>query len=410
VGVVRSGDILVYTLEFIVTGAAAQNVAVTDILPPGTTFVNFLSAPTGTLTPVYTAPGTLSWTIPSLPAGTHRVTYSARVDDFQVGGAVLTNGVVAGYSGGPVLTDSASVTVRGDYQVRVAVYNEAGEVVKEILVREYSQPISDITLMTDRTIDSLNDQVDIYYQGVWIGEWDGTNWSGDPAPNGVYHVKVDNVDTMGTVTTTTQQATISRSIYRTEVTIYNSAGEAVRHIYEALSDPGPAGLSGVTLTSGMIQPGAVGGTIPTQLGILLSSGTTVLWDGRADNGTVVTTGQYFVEVHVSDGRGGDQQITHEVMVEGKNGQTGAGIVTADFNALSATNPVATFSSSASGTILKVRIYTIAGELVLPPFQGASGGVSWDATDMASGLYFAVVEVSDLNGFIATRVLKLAVRF
>ena len=38
--------------------------------------------------------------------------------------------------------------------------------------------------------------------------WDGTNWSGDPAPNGVYHVKVDNVDTLGSVTTATQQAIV----------------------------------------------------------------------------------------------------------------------------------------------------------------------------------------------------------
>jgi hypothetical protein len=195
------------------------------------------------------------------------------------------------------------------------------------------------------------------------------------------------------------------------VTIYNSAGEAVRHLHEYLSDPGPAGLAGVTLTSAVIQPGATGGTIPTQLGILLSGGTTVIWDGRSDNGTVVTTGQYFVEVHVADGRGGDQQITHAVTVEGKNGQSGAGVVTAVPNALSATNPTAIFNATGAGvTQLKVRIYTTAGELVEDRLQGPSGVVSWTPTDLASGLYFAVVEVSDAKGLLTTKVLKISVKF
>jgi uncharacterized repeat protein (TIGR01451 family) len=407
-GLVRSGDTLQYTVGVTVVGNAAQAVVVTDTMPVGTTYQATQGAPS--FASFSQVGQTLTWTIGSLAAGTYQWTYTARVDDFQIGGTVLTNGVTLTQAG-PTLGASVSVTVRGDYQVRVAVYNEAGEVVKEILVREYSQPILDITLITDRMIDSLNDQVDIYYQGYLIGEWDGTNWSGDPAPNGIYHVKVDNVDTMGSVTTATQQAIVSRSIHRTEVTIYNSAGEAVRHLYEVLSDPGPDGLSGVTLTSAVIQPGAQGGTIPTQLGVLLSGGTTVIWDGRSDNGSVVTTGQYFVEVHVADGQGGDQQITHAVLVDGDKGQMGAGVVTAMPNALSATAPTAIFNATGAGvTTLKVRIYTTAGELVEDQLQGPSGVVSWTPDNIASGLYLAVVEVSDAKGLLSTKVLKISVKF
>jgi len=223
-------------------------------------------------------------------------------------------------------------------------------------------------------------------------------------------VKLDNVDPMGVVTTATQEAIVSRSIYRTEVTVYNDAGEVVRRLYEVLSDPGPAGLSGVSLSSAVIQPGTPGGTVPRQLDIILSGGATVVWDGRADNGRVVSTGKYYVEVHTSDGQGGEQQITHSVTVAGQNGQKGAGTVTAGPNSLDAANPSATFSSNASGTLLKVRIYTLAGELVDDLPKGPSGTVAWNASGKSSGLYLAVVEVSDTQGLLAIKVLKIAVKF
>jgi flagellar hook assembly protein FlgD len=263
--------------------------------------------------------------------------------------------------------------------------------------------------LADSLIDSLGDQVDIEFQGTVIGTWDGTNRQGVPVSNGVYHIKVDSVDPMGTVTSTTREAVVSRSIHRTRVKIYNDAGEVVRDLYEVLSDPGPAGLSGVTLTSAVIQPGGTG-TIPSQLGVMLSNGTTVVWDGRADNGRVVTTGKYYVEVHTDDGQGGDQQITQSVMVEGHTGQAGAGTVRAVPNALTGANPQATFSSTSSGTTLKVRIYAVSGELVADLPAGPSGTVTWDATNKASGLYLAVVEVSDTLGLIAIHIVKLAVMF
>jgi hypothetical protein len=291
------------------------------------------------------------------------------------------------------------------------VYNEAGELVKVLLLADDTQPILTFDLGPDNLIQSLYDQVDLLSSNGVIGSWDGRTGSGELASNGVYHVKVDNVDPMGAVTTATQQVVVDRRIYRMEVTIYNAAGEAVRRLAQTLSDPGPAGLTGVTLTSSVIQPGALGGTIPTQLGIALSSGTTITWDGRADNGTVVATGRYFVEVHVSDGQGGDQQITHAVTVEGKDGKTGAGIVTTDFNALSATDPIATFNATGAGvTALRLRVYTAAGELVVPPVQGPPGSVTFDGRTVASGLYFAVVEVLDAQGLLTTNILKLSVMF
>jgi hypothetical protein len=126
---------------------------------------------------------------------------------------------------------------------------------------------------------------------------------------------------------------------------------------------------------------------------------------------VVTTGKYYVEVHTDDGQGGDQQITQSVMVEGHRGGAGAGTVRAIPNALTGANPQATFSATGAGvTSLRVRVYTTSGELVADLPKGASGAVTWDATNKASGLYLAVVEVSDALGLLATRVVKLSVLF
>jgi len=56
--------------------------------------------------------------------------------------------------------------------------------------------------------------------------------------NGNYYVKVDNIDTFGVVRTTTQEVTVNRSLYKADLTIYNEAGEVVRHLLTYVDDPG----------------------------------------------------------------------------------------------------------------------------------------------------------------------------
>jgi uncharacterized repeat protein (TIGR01451 family) len=402
---VHSGDLLTYTVNFTVAGNAAQNVVVTDTLPPGLSFGSFLSTPAGGSSS-FASPN-LSWTIPSLSAGSYQLIYTAKVASLLAGGTILTNGVVGSFAGGPALTDSKSVTVIGDFTVRVGVYNEAGELVKQIFVKQFSQAIQDITLMTDKVISSLNDKIDIVYQGQVIGTWDGTNTAGEPVVNGKYHIKVDNVDPMGTVMTTTQEAVVSRTLYKEEVVIYNEAGEAVRHLYSYVDDPGKAGLVDVRLSASVIRPGGTGNGIPTQLVVTLSTGASVVWDGRSDAGKVVSTGKYIVEAHSVDGQGGETQITRMVMVEGGDGEKGAGTVQVSSNLLDATTTQAVFQSSLTGQKLKVRVYTVAGELVADLLEGTNP--TWNTSGLASGLYLAVVQIKDAQGLLASRVLKLVVR-
>jgi hypothetical protein len=115
----------------------------------------------------------------------------------------------------------------------------------------------------------------------------------------------------------------------------------------------------------------------------------------------VQNGQYLLEVHTTDGKGGDETVVKQVSVDDRNSSAGAGKVTAWPNVLKggAASMGTTFHTNSSMNLtLRVSIYTVAGELVRT-VQGDPGTnqASWDATGLASGVYFTVMELSDPKG-------------
>jgi flagellar hook assembly protein FlgD len=307
-------------------------------------------------------------------------------------------------------------TIAANYLVKIGVYNEAGELVKEILIDEYPQPIENIRLEDENLISSLhgeNNQVEIYYGENPIGTWDGTNRDGKPVSNGNYYIKVDNIDTYGAVKSTTQGVVVSRAIARLEVNIFNEAGEVVRHLYGYMDDPGlPIGLS-IELSSPVIQPGyETSGSTPNRVAVMLSNGVTIMWEGKSDTGIFVQNGQYYIEVHTVDGQGREATVTRQVAVRGENEHSGVGQITARPNILNSENGYQTVlkSNSSMSLTIKASVYTIAGELV-GVMQGETGTnrVGWDASSLVSGLYLAVVEGIDSEGGLVSRqIVKIVV--
>jgi hypothetical protein len=236
------------------------------------------------------------------------------------------------------------------------------------------------------------------------------------ASNGNYYVKVDNIDNMGVDKSTTQPVQVSRSLYKTAVLIYNEAGEVVKHLYLYTDDPGLPGTANIKLSTQTIEPGAnLGGGVPSQLTVTLSNGTTLVWDGTGDSGSYVTSGQYLVEVHTVDGTGGETTFSQPVGVLGGHSDNGVGNVTAWPNVLPANNGsmATTFhSDSTLAETLEVSVYTLAGELVQAPRMGpaAQGWVDFDPSNLASGIYLAVVKLHDSNGgLLGRRTVKVLVR-
>ncbi len=411
----QSGDTLTYTLGVTLVGFNPSGVVVTDTLPANVSYLSEGTPSSGTAT--FLSPSSqFLWTLPSpLSPGTYSFSYQTQVNPLVPAGVSIINNAQLTYPGIPAtLSASTTVLVAGDITVKVGVYNEAGELVKTLLMEKVSTPVMAINLVGSAitSLNGPNNQILVYSNGALLAVWDGRDSSGNPVTNGVYHIKVDNVDSMGVVTTVTQQATVSRSLAQVTMNIYNEAGEVVKCLYNLVDDSDHSQMTGVSLSTHVIDPGAVtvaGAAVSVRI-VIQTTGTpvTFFWDGTSDNNALVSPGQYMVEAHWNNGQG-TTDITQLIMVTG--GPQANGLVTAQPNILAGGTTRTTFVlNSAQPMSLKVNIYTVAGELVKSLLGGpGTNQALWDAGSTASGLYLAVVEISNLNGGITGRqVLKIIV--
>jgi uncharacterized repeat protein (TIGR01451 family) len=412
-----AGSALLYTLTLNVANSNAQNLVVTDLLPTNLTFQSFGTSPSGVAPTYNQATSLMTWPMPSpLASGQYQMTYQAMVNNLVAAGVNIQNCALVTYLGG---TASGCVTTQtiGQYTVKVGVYNEAGELVESLPVSQYSQAINSFNLSSGSItqVSGPGSTTTITFAGVPIGTWSGTDSSGNPVGNGEYYVKVDSISNMGVDTSVTEPVVVNRSVYKASVKIYNEAGEVVKTLYVFTRNPVAGTASQLQLSASSIEPtsGPVTGNIPAQLTIGLNNGTTIVWDGTGDNGGVVPSGQYFIEASEQNGTGGETIMTAHVMVVSDTANTGMGNITAQPNLLNGVTAYqVAFSSSVPGLTLDYRVYDTAGELVRKKTFGDSMGSSsahWDATGMASGLYFAVVEAAnDQGGQIGYKILKIVI--
>jgi flagellar hook assembly protein FlgD len=294
----------------------------------------------------------------------------------------------------------------GQYTVSVNVYNSAGEVVKTIFVKQFIQPVNSISLPSNiiSTLTGPGSTIQIYYQGVLIGTWDGSNNSGNPVSNGTYQIQVDNTGVSGVVTSVSQQVMVNRQLSNVTASIFNSAGEVVRNLYQVVADSTSSEMTNVSLSTNTFQPG-----IPVtssqlnsvQILVMTSSSTavTLSWNGTNDTGSVVTPGRYEIEVHWDNGQGGELNITRAILVLAGTGS--GGMVVARPNVLAKGITETTFDGSSvpNAMSLKVNLYTISGQLVTVVGPSGTATALWSATGVASGIYIASVEVMDGNGSV-----------
>ncbi len=398
---------MTYTLNVNVSNANAPGVVVQDQLPPNCTFTAFGVSPAGTsaVTTVSGGVTMMNWTLPTLTPGNYQLTYTVSINSFTPAGPIV-NCAVLNYPGISPLSSCATLMVTGSYTVKIGVYNEAGELVKTLLVTQYSQPLVDLQLKNGDLINGLNDPILIYDQNTQITVWNGTDQNGNPVPNGDYYVKVDNVDSFGVDKSVVLNVVVSRSLEKVTIDIYNEAGEIVDTLYSVVEDPQGTVITGVKLSGTVLEPGS-----PTDGNLIITTnnGVTATWTGYSSSGAVVPNGKYFIEVHSTDGKGGETVIVTSVMVLNNPKQT-VPKVWAYPNPLTSGFSQVEFQASNLGINLTVRIYDLAGELVTE-LKGAGGTsrVTWNAAGISSGLYIAKVEQKDLTGkIIAKQTLKILV--
>ncbi len=398
---------MTYTLNVNVSNANAPGVVVQDQLPPNCTFTAFGVSPAGTsaVTTVSGGVTMMNWTLPTLIPGSYQLTYTVSINSFTPAGPIV-NCAVLNYPGISPLSSCATLMVTGSYTVKIGVYNEAGELVKTLLVTQYSQPLVDLQLKNGDLINGMNDPILIYDQNTQITVWNGTDQNGNPVPNGDYYVKVDNVDSFGVDKSVVLNVVVSRSLEKVTIDIYNEAGEIVDTLYSVVEDPQGTVITGVKLSGTVLEPGS-----PTDGNLIITTnnGVTAIWTGYASSGAVVPNGKYFIEVHSTDGKGGETVIVTSVMVLNNPKQT-VPKVWAYPNPLTGGFSQVEFQGFATNVNLTVRIYDLSGELVTE-LKGAGGTsrVTWNAAGIASGLYIAKVEQKDLTGkIIAKQTIKVLV--
>jgi hypothetical protein len=278
--------------------------------------------------------------------------------------------------------------------------------VRKILVTKTASNVENVTGKADDVIDSMGDRVDLYWNGQWIGYWDGTNAGEQTVENGVYFIQVDSVDPYGVVKSVTLNVTVARPLARLTILVYNAAGEVVRHLTELEADSLPSAEQ-VVLSSDVIQPGAGFDAAQSTLTVSVSGGPSVVWDGRNDDGTTVGDGTYFVEVRTDGEQGSETIVVKAVSVLGA---TTAGVARAWPNVLTRGNRLCEVVASPGETVQAV-VYTSAGEKAGVLWgETGSGRARWDSEGLASGLYFLVVSVRDSAGRYKGRsVLKIIVQ-
>jgi hypothetical protein len=407
--VATSGNSVNFQLNLVLPVSLPAGAQITDQLPADVTFAAFLQSPPGTGTSQ--SGQNLSWTLPALGPGNYALGYSVVLNNFLPNGEKLVNTAQILAPSIPPLSAAATVTTQGQYTLQLGVYNEAGELVYSFPATLLTQAVQTLQAPTT-VIQVVGDMVKIYTNGVLLGQWNGFTNSGTPANNGSYFIQAASIDSHGKVLSTAIPVEVEWSFSKITVQVFNEAGEVVRNIYSTLTAPANVLMSSVALSNTSLDPySSSPQKDQTVMTVTDSQGGAVslAWDGRSDDGAVVTAGQYILAVHWVDGKGGERVITKQVTVMDNGGPSG--LISARPNILPGEGSTALFVSSQPGLNVHVQVYDMAGELVYETTGGVgTSQASWTlGRHSASGIYLAVVELTDgSKNRIARQTLKLAV--
>jgi flagellar hook assembly protein FlgD len=373
---------------------------------------------------VYNA-GQITWAIPFLaPGATLQLTYKAQVGLQVNNGDVLVNKACLSYAGGTNCV-SESVTVQGAYVVKISIFTQSGELVKVLDTFDTSSAISSFNVVGD-VIEAGQPTAQIYVGGLLLATWDATNAAGNTVGNGTYFVKVDSTDPFGITTTVTDPISVSLNNDQMQLKIFNSAGEAVLSLDQsqiAALLGGPLQTSDYSLGNTSFSPLVIAPSYadPTARGaavvITMGSGRSFLWSGRNDSGGMVSPGQYIMEFSDQLSGQAQQTISQLITVESPSDSAVSGVVLAP-------NPIYTNQTQQAKFMItvndvqadnvKINLYTIAGELmghpITAPLSPGNNVVYWNIGNetIASGMYFAEIELKQGNNMLERKVIKVTV--
>jgi len=337
------------------------------------------------------------------------------------------------YTKTPTITPTPTVTftpVVYPYTMEIAVYNEAGELVKLITETTISNTLSDVVLTQSGTgVNAFSPSMGpllINIPGVQTQgsngssivdpgfDWFGTNNNGQTVANGTYYIRVTMTDSSGQASTITKSIEVISSEQYVQVNIYNSAGELVQRMQENTNVTFNAQLA---LQSNTVVFGK-DGTNQFNISYGPTNADVFTWDGTNSSGRTVDSGVYTVQLVVknTDGYTDVQSKQLTVLNSGVNGMLGEIKVIPNPCVVTDTNGAAmyiTWSGTWQGSV-KIKIYNIAAELIRSYEADSSQmKITWDlhtvsGQTVSSGIYIGVIEAKNNSGETETKIVKMAV--
>jgi flagellar hook assembly protein FlgD len=312
--------------------------------------------------------------------------------------------------------------------ISVSVFNTAGELVKKIVSSPARGGLSSVEfivqggngqdlMLAEGSLDIVIAGIEVpesYGTGIAVFTWDGKNEQGQYGVPGLYYVTVEETDPYGHTATITKEITLVNLRGYVELRVFNNAGELVRTIRDYSKNG-----KGYKLTVENIPDVFTlypGGENDISIKFTSDMGDAFSWDGRNENGLVVSNGIYQIQIVLVNEYLGNMAVSKTVMLLGE------GITDFVGNVIIVPNP---YRGEAGGFLeirwdgatqgnARIMILNAAGELVRELAAALeSGVVSWDTKTgsgaaVSNGVYVVIVECKSAAGYLDRKVQKMAI--
>jgi hypothetical protein len=337
------------------------------------------------------------------------------------------------YTATGTVSDTPTITptfIPYPFIITISAYNEAGELVKIISSQLANKMLTGVQLdvpgNTGEAIVTANDNVlHIYLDGVetpatmgmggTMFTWDIMNAQSQFVDPGEYYIKVEEQDEYGHINVVVKGVLVVRVEQYIELKVFNAAGELVRTIRETNKTlPPSADLGGVGDLLIIEKNGA-----PVNIKYGSNPGDYLQWDGKTEDGKVVSSGNYELQLTVKNQSGNVTRATMTVVVlrEDKTYLADFKVMPSPFKEGPGVDHITfawTCLTAGETGDAYVRVYNVAGELVFQIRTKLEAlSASWDlkkgqAGHISRGFYVAVINTKNEEGYMDTKTTKFAV--
>ena len=289
---------------------------------------------------------------------------------------------------------------------QVGIYNSAGERVRELLRGRSACVIGELKLNSRVMVDASQPlRIDVSCQISNFQShlsWDGNNDSGQPVDSGSYFLRSESRDEDNTVSEVIEAIGVLRPRGDATLTVYNAAGEVV--YAQPLNGLASAAV-GLRMVGDavVVAPASANQASPQVLSVLLRDAqgnqTPWIWSGVNGQGRPVASGTYTLGFVGADGV--VERINFTVLAQAP-ADPGQSVL--------APNPAGAagawvYFQARPAARADLFLYNLAGEAVGQwSGEALSGRLNISSDQLASGIYFAVLEISE-GGVMTHRLVK-----